>query len=112
MVSGSVTLLGGDPGIGKSTLLVQSLAYLSQSQKVLYITGEESLQQVTLRARRLDLPEDKLRLLAETRVEAIIAHAEKELPEVIVIDSIQTMHTELLSSAPGAVAQVLSLIHI
>jgi len=106
LVAGSVTLLGGDPGIGKSTLLVQSLAYLSQTQKVLYITGEESLQQVTLRARRLELPEDKLRLLAETRVEAIISHAENESPEVIVIDSIQTMHTELLSSAPGAVAQV------
>lgn len=106
LVSGSVTLLGGDPGIGKSTLLVQSLAYLSQERKVLYITGEESLQQVTLRARRLQLPEDKLRLLAETQVEAILAHAASEKPEVMVIDSIQTMYTELLSSAPGAVAQV------
>lgn len=106
LVAGSVTLLGGDPGIGKSTLLIQSLAYLSQSKRVLYITGEESLQQVTLRARRLQLPEDKLRLLAETQVEAILAHAARERPDVMVIDSIQTMYTELLSSAPGAVAQV------
>ncbi len=106
LVSGSVTLLGGDPGIGKSTLLIQSLAHLSQQHRVLYITGEESLQQVTLRARRLGLPEQNLRLLAETQVEAILAHASQEKPDVMVIDSIQTMYTELLSSAPGAVAQV------
>ncbi len=106
LVSGSVTLLGGDPGIGKSTLLIQSLAYLSEQRRVLYITGEESLQQVTLRARRLNLPERNLRLLAETQVEAILAHASQEKPDVMVIDSIQTMYTELLSSAPGAVAQV------
>lgn len=106
LVAGSVTLLGGDPGIGKSTLLIQSMAHLSQSGRVLYITGEESLQQVTLRARRLKLPEDKLRLLAETQVEAILAYASQEKPDVMVVDSIQTMYTELLSSAPGAVAQV------
>ncbi|ASJ76066.1 DNA repair protein RadA [Granulosicoccus antarcticus] len=106
LVSGSVTLLGGDPGIGKSTLLIQSLAYLSEQRRVLYITGEESLQQVTLRARRLNLPEKNLRLLAETQVEAILGHASQEKPDVMVIDSIQTMYTELLSSAPGAVAQV------
>jgi DNA repair protein RadA/Sms len=106
VVTGSVTLLGGDPGIGKSTLLVQSLANLSTEHRTLYITGEESLQQVTLRARRLELPETHLRLLAETRVEAILAHAEAEKPEIMVIDSIQTMYTESLNSAPGAVAQV------
>lgn len=106
LVAGSVTLLGGDPGIGKSTLLIQSLAHISQERRVLYITGEESLQQVTLRARRLRLPEERLRLLAETQVEAILAHANQEKPDVMVIDSIQTMYTELLSSAPGAVAQV------
>lgn len=106
LVSGSVTLLGGDPGIGKSTLLIQSMAHLSQTGRVLYITGEESLQQVTLRARRLQLPEENLRLLAETQVEAILAHASQEKPDVMVVDSIQTMYTELLSSAPGAVAQV------
>lgn len=106
LVSGSVTLLGGDPGIGKSTLLTQTLAHLSEQHGVLYVTGEESLQQVTLRARRLELPQARLRLLAETRVEAIIAHAEHEKPAVMVVDSIQTMYTEMLTSAPGAVAQV------
>ena len=106
LVHGSVTLLGGDPGIGKSTLLVQCLALLSTSRKVLYVTGEESLQQVTLRARRLELPEDGLRLLAETRVESILAHAERERPEVMVIDSIQTLYTDQLTSAPGGVSQV------
>ena len=73
---------------------------------MLYVTGEESLQQVTLRARRLGLPQSKLRLLAETRVEAILAHAAREKPEVMVVDSIQTIYTEMLTSAPGAVAQV------
>ncbi len=106
LVMGSVTLLGGDPGIGKSTLLVQCLANLSVNQRVLYVTGEESLQQVTLRARRLELPQERLRLLAETQVELIIAQALKEKPEVMVVDSIQTAHTEQLNSAPGAVAQV------
>lgn len=106
LVTGSVTLLGGDPGIGKSTILIQCLANLSADHKTLYVTGEESLQQVALRARRLELPSDKLRLLAETSVEAILAHAQKEKPAVIVVDSIQTMHTETLNSAPGAVAQV------
>jgi len=106
LVNGSVTLLGGDPGIGKSTLLVQCLANLSETHRTLYITGEESLQQVAMRAKRLELPQEKLQLLAETRVEAILAHADKEKPDFMVIDSIQTMYTELLNSAPGAVAQV------
>jgi DNA repair protein RadA/Sms len=106
LVYGSVVLIGGDPGIGKSTLLLQTLCYLSQQQKVLYITGEESLQQVTLRARRLGLPEDKLLLMSETNVERMITCAQKEKPSVMVIDSIQTVHTELLQSAPGAVGQV------
>jgi len=106
LVNGSVTLLGGDPGIGKSTLLVQCLANLSVDHSTLYITGEESLQQVAMRAKRLELPQDNLRLLAETRVEAILAHADKEKPAFMVIDSIQTVYTELLNSAPGAVAQV------
>ena len=74
LVDGSVVLIGGDPGIGKSTLLLQTLANLSQGQKVLYVTGEESLQQVAMRANRLQLPIGGLRLLAETQVEAIIAH--------------------------------------
>lgn len=106
LVDGSVVLIGGDPGIGKSTLLLQTLANLSQGQKVLYVTGEESLQQVAMRANRLQLPIGGLRLLAETQVEAIIAHAQKEAPRIMVIDSIQTIFTETLSSAPGGVGQV------
>jgi len=106
LVPGSVTLLGGDPGIGKSTILVQCLANLSNHQRTLYVTGEESLQQVALRVNRLELPNEKLRLLAETRVEDILAHAQREKPDIMVVDSIQTMHTETLNSAPGAVAQV------
>ena len=106
LVYGSVTLLGGDPGIGKSTLLLQCLANLSMSSKTLYVTGEESLQQVILRARRLELPEQHLRLLNETCVESIIALASQEKPQVMVIDSIQTIFTETMQSAPGSVSQV------
>jgi DNA repair protein RadA/Sms len=106
LVEGSVVLIGGDPGIGKSTLLLQTLAALSTRLATLYVTGEESLQQVSLRAHRLGLPTEKLRLLTETQVEQILAHAQRERPQVMVIDSIQTIHTELLQSAPGAVAQV------
>jgi len=106
LVAGSAVLIGGDPGIGKSTLLLQTLCYLSQQVKVLYVTGEESLQQVTLRARRLGLPEDNLLLLADTHIERILKLAQQEQPGVIVVDSIQTMHTEMLQSAPGAVGQV------
>lgn len=106
LVPGSVILLGGDPGIGKSTLLLQTLVQLAEQQKCLYITGEESLQQVSLRAHRLDLSMQDLRMLAATQVEQILATAQKEQPSVIVIDSIQTMYTDMLQSAPGAVAQV------
>jgi len=106
LVTGSVVLIGGDPGIGKSTLLLQTLCHLSQTRRALYITGEESLQQVTLRARRLELPQAKLGLLAETHVERILAIVEQQAPEVLVIDSVQTLFTELLSSAPGGVSQV------
>lgn len=106
LVDGSVVLIGGDPGIGKSTLLLQTLANLSQQQKVLYVTGEESLQQVAMRAKRLQLPTANLRLLAETQVETILAHAQKETPRIMVIDSVQTIFTEMLSSAPGGVGQV------
>lgn len=106
LVDGSVVLIGGDPGIGKSTLLLQTLANLSQAQKVLYVTGEESLQQVAMRANRLQLPTAGLRLLAETQVEEILSHAQKEAPRIMVIDSIQTIFTETLSSAPGGVGQV------
>lgn len=106
LVDGSVVLIGGDPGIGKSTLLIQTLANLSLQQNVLYVTGEESLQQVAMRAKRLQLPLTGLRLLAETQVETIIAHAQQEKPRIIVIDSVQTIFTDTISSAPGGVSQV------
>lgn len=106
LVDGSVVLIGGDPGIGKSTLLLQTLANLSLQHQVLYVTGEESLQQVALRAKRLQLSTDRLQLLAETQVESILAHAQKEKPRVLVIDSVQTIFTETLSAAPGGVSQV------
>ncbi len=106
LVHGSVTLIGGDPGIGKSTLLTQTLAALSNSLPCLYVTGEESLQQVSLRAQRLGLAGHNLNLLSATCVENIIDLAAKQKPRVMVIDSIQTVYTEALSSAPGAVGQV------
>ncbi len=106
LVPGSVILIGGDPGVGKSTLLLQTLALLSNSMSVLYVTGEESLQQVSMRAHRLNLDAGRVRLLAETNVETILAHAQKEKPQVIVADSIQTVYTDQLQSAPGSVAQV------
>ncbi|VAW54016.1 DNA repair protein RadA [hydrothermal vent metagenome] len=106
LVQGSVVLMGGNPGIGKSTLLTQTLATLGNNMKALYVTGEESLQQVTLRARRLNLGDDKFQLLAETCIERILQLAKLAKPQVMVIDSIQTIYTELLQSAPGTVGQV------
>lgn len=106
LVAGSVVLIGGDPGIGKSTLLLQTLGYLSKNNCVLYVTGEESPQQVAMRANRLSLLTDKLNLLAETNVELIISNAQKVLPKVMVIDSIQTIYTGFLQSAPGSIGQV------
>ncbi|CAK0767177.1 DNA recombination protein [Gammaproteobacteria bacterium] len=106
LVEGSVVLIGGDPGIGKSTLLLQALADLHARLLVLYVTGEESLQQVSLRARRLGLGGVELPVLAETRIEGVLAAARATQPRVMVIDSIQTVYTELLHSAPGSVAQV------
>ena len=110
LVIGSAILLGGDPGIGKSTLLLQLLCHIglerNPDSQPLYVTGEESLQQVTLRARRLGLPQKNLKLLADTKIERIIAIAQKEHPSIIVIDSIQTMFTETVSSVPGSVSQV------
>ncbi len=106
LVPGSVVLIGGDPGIGKSTLLLQTLSTLAETRPVLYVTGEESPRQVSLRAHRLGLPGEALRLLAETRLEGILAASERERPEVLVVDSVQTVYTELLQSAPGSVAQV------
>lgn len=106
LVAGSVVLIGGDPGIGKSTLLLQTLCQLSQQYPALYVTGEESLQQVAMRSHRLGLPKNHLHILAETNVEQIIATATKHKPQIIVIDSIQTIYTEILQSAPGGVSQV------
>ena len=113
LVQGSVVLIGGDPGIGKSTLLLQACAaidanpaFTSTKGSVLYVTGEESPQQVSLRAQRLGLKPGGLNLLAETCIEQILATAAAEAPRVLVIDSIQTLFTEALTSAPGSVSQV------
>jgi DNA repair protein RadA/Sms len=106
LVAGSVVLIGGDPGIGKSTLLLQVLSTLSDKLDSLYVTGEESPQQISLRANRLGIHGDDIRLFSETSVERIIATADKERPQVMVLDSIQTLYTEALQSAPGSVAQV------
>ncbi len=106
LVAGSVVLIGGDPGIGKSTLLLQTLTHLCQQLSVLYVTGEESLQQIRLRAKRLGLAADNLQLLADTQLERIIAVTEQKKPQVMVIDSIQTMYTGFMQSAPGSVGQV------
>ncbi|MBU1724969.1 MAG: DNA repair protein RadA [Gammaproteobacteria bacterium] len=105
LVAGSVVLIGGDPGIGKSTILLQTLTTLTELSS-LYVTGEESLQQVGMRARRLGLPTDKLRLLTETCVENVLALAAQEKPALMVIDSIQTIFTDHLQSAPGSVSQI------
>ena len=105
LVAGSVILMGGDPGIGKSTILLQTLTELTALDS-LYVTGEESLQQVGLRAKRLGLPTQHLRLLTETCVENIIALASQEQPQLMVIDSIQTIFTDQLQSAPGSVSQI------
>ena len=106
LVNGAVVLIGGDPGIGKSTLLLQALAHLSVDSKVLYVSGEESGEQVALRARRLGLDTRKLQLMAEINLERILATLQAEKPVVAVIDSIQTLWSDQLSSAPGSVAQV------
>ncbi len=105
LVGGGVVLIGGDPGIGKSTLLLQALAEISTRVKTLYVSGEESAAQIALRARRLGLHAD-IPLLTEIRLESIFASLKAEQPQVAVIDSIQTVYTEQLQSAPGSVAQV------
>ena len=106
LVGGGVVLIGGDPGIGKSTLLLQALSNLAASRRVLYVSGEESGAQIALRARRLGVESPNLALLAEIQLERIQATIEAEKPEVVVIDSIQTLYSEALTSAPGSVAQV------
>ena len=106
MVPGSAILVGGHPGAGKSTLLLQTLCHLAQHLDALYVTGEESLQQIAMRAQRLGLPTERLRLMSETNLETILASAEQYQPRVLVVDSIQVVHAEDLSSAPGSVSQV------
>ncbi len=106
LVPGSAILVGGNPGAGKSTLLLQTLCHLAASMEALYITGEESLQQVAMRAARLQLPTDRLRLMSETNVETIVAATEEFRPKVLVVDSIQVVHTPEITSAPGSVSQV------
>lgn len=108
LVSGSVLLLGGDPGIGKSTLLIQVVEAINRATTLstLYVSGEESAQQISLRGRRLGLSLGAIRLLTENHLERILSVAASEKPGVLVIDSIQTIYTDLLQSAPGSVAQV------
>ncbi len=106
IVPGSVALIGGDPGVGKSTLLMQLTVAVAAKMKSLYVSGEESLQQLAMRARRLELSMDNIRCLAETSIEQVIAHSVAEQPQLLVIDSIQTMYSEALTSAPGSVNQV------
>jgi DNA repair protein RadA/Sms len=106
LVEGGVVLIGGDPGIGKSTLLLQSLATLAATIPVLYVSGEESAAQIALRARRLGIDAGAVRLLAEIGLERITATMLEEKPAIVVIDSIQTIYSDQLQSAPGSVAQV------
>ena len=106
LVPGSAILIGGHPGAGKSTLLLQTMCHLAQQMPALYVTGEESLQQVALRANRLGLNSQNLKMLSETSVEQICTTAQQLKPKVLVVDSIQVMHVEDVQSAPGSVSQV------
>jgi DNA repair protein RadA/Sms len=106
VVPGSAILIGGQPGAGKSTLLLQTMCTLAARMPALYVTGEESLQQVAMRAQRLQLPSDGLQLLAETDVQQIVAQAQRVNPRVLVVDSIQVVHDPDITSAPGSVSQV------
>lgn len=106
LVAGGVVLIGGDPGIGKSTLLLQTVCRVSQSLKAFYISGEESAQQIAMRAQRLGLDASQVDVLAEINLEKISHVLQHHQPDVVVIDSIQTMYSEALQSAPGSVAQV------
>ena len=106
IVGGSMTLVGGDPGIGKSTLLLQVCRNLAEQVQVLYISGEESLKQIKLRAQRIGAFSERMLLLCETNLDTIRQVIERKKPDVVVIDSIQTMYNEEVSSAPGSVSQV------
>ncbi len=106
LVPGSAILIGGHPGAGKSTLLLQTMCMLAGHMPALYVTGEESLQQVAMRAKRLGLPTDQLNMLSETSVERLLNTLQQHKPKIVVIDSIQVMHVEGVESAPGSVSQV------
>lgn len=106
LVAGGVVLIGGDPGIGKSTLLLQTLCHIGNARKAIYVSGEESPQQIAMRAKRLGLDASPISLLAEINLEKIISILQKYKPDIAVIDSIQTVYSEALQSAPGSVAQV------
>lgn len=106
LVAGGVVLIGGDPGIGKSTLLLQTLCHIGSARKAIYVSGEESPQQIAMRAKRLGLDASPISLLAEINLEKIISTLQKHQPDIAVIDSIQTVYSEALQSAPGSVAQV------
>ncbi|MEY4928300.1 MAG: hypothetical protein RL279_39 [Pseudomonadota bacterium] len=106
LVEGGVVLIGGDPGIGKSTLLLQVLCHLGRSAQAIYVSGEESPQQIAMRAKRLGLDASEVELLAEINLEKILATLQTHKPNIAVIDSIQTVYSEALTSAPGSVAQV------
>ncbi len=106
LVEGGVVLIGGDPGIGKSTLLLQVLCHLGKSSQAIYVSGEESPQQIAMRAKRLGLDASQVELLAEINLEKILATLHTHKPNIAVIDSIQTVYSEALQSAPGSVAQV------
>jgi len=111
LVPGGVVLIGGDPGIGKSTLLLQTLCHLGDKSKTLYVSGEESAQQIAMRAKRLGLDASPLDLLAEINLEKIVATLQTYQPDVAVIDSIQTVYSEALQSAPGSVARCVNVLH-
>ena len=106
IVTGSLTLVGGDPGIGKSTILLQICEYLGQKLRILYVSGEESARQIKLRAGRLGVSSPNLRILAETDVQLVVEHIRTEKPDIVMIDSIQTMNFTDLNSSPGSVTQV------
>lgn len=111
VVRGSMVLVGGDPGIGKSTLLLQICEALGSSYPILYVSGEESGQQIKMRAERLGVKAENIKLLAETNLDSIIYHANEIKPAVMIVDSIQTMYRDEVSSAPGSVAQVREATH-
>ena len=106
LVPGSTILVGGHPGAGKSTLLLQTMCHLAKNRAALYVTGEESPQQIAMRAHRLELPVDQLQLMAETNIDALLDAAQELKPSVMVVDSIQVMHSDEITSAAGSVSQV------